>query len=133
MSYRHPTSGHWIHLTPDDLFAEYAILTALLPSYVSLWVFNLVARFYVSLSVDLQDLLLADATYMPPNLAALTSRSAQLAALGTLRVAAVRHHTLIRAQEKLITRTLARRFKPSPTALSAPATVLPPPTAACYL
>ena len=97
MSYRNPTSGHWIHLTPNDLFAEYAILTPLLPSNVSLWGFNLVTQFHDSLSTDLQELLLADATYVPPNLASLASRSTQLAALRTLRVAAVRHHTLIRA------------------------------------
>jgi hypothetical protein len=114
MSYRNWTYGHWIHLTPDNLFAEYTILTPLLPSNVSLWGFNLVTQFHDdSLCADLQELLLAEATYMPPNLATLTSRSTQLAALRTLRVAAVCHHTIIRVQEKLITCTLACRFKPS--------------------
>jgi hypothetical protein len=37
MSYRHPTSGHWINLTPDELCAAYNDLTPLLPSKVSLW------------------------------------------------------------------------------------------------
>ena len=31
MSSRNPTSGQWTNLTPDELFAEYANLTPLLP------------------------------------------------------------------------------------------------------
>jgi hypothetical protein len=35
MYYRHPTSGHWINLTPDELHAAYDDLTPLLPSTFS--------------------------------------------------------------------------------------------------
>jgi hypothetical protein len=113
MSSRHPTSGQWINLTPDDLFAEYSVLTPLLPTNVSLWGLNLVTQFHDGLSPDLQDLIVADLTYIPPNLSTLVTRSAQLTALCTLRVTAVRHYTFLRTQEKLIQRTLTRRLKTS--------------------
>ena len=57
MSHRHPSAGHWINLTPDDLFVIYADLTPLLPSNVSLWGLNLVSQFMDALSPDLQEAL----------------------------------------------------------------------------
>jgi hypothetical protein len=63
MSYRHPTSGHWLHLTPNKLFAAYADLTPLLPNKVSLWGLNLVTQFLDALSPDLQEALQTNSTY----------------------------------------------------------------------
>jgi hypothetical protein len=73
ISYRNPISGHWVNLTPDDLFAEYSALTPLLPDNVQLWGLNLVTQFHDGLSPDLQDMILADTTYLPPNLSLLTT------------------------------------------------------------
>ena len=128
MSYRNPANGHWLNLTPDELYAEYSALTPLLPARVSLWGMNLVSQFHDALSPDLQDLLLADSTYLTPDLSSLTCRSTQLAALRSLRFFAVRHHTLMRAQEKLVARTIARKLKHAPAALTVPfsAAVSPP-------
>ena len=60
MSYRNPTSGHWINLTPDELFAAYAELTPLLPNNVSLWGLNLVTQYHDALSHDIQEALQND-------------------------------------------------------------------------
>jgi hypothetical protein len=57
MSYRHDNTGHWINLTPDELFVLYADLTPLLPSKVSLWGLNLVSQFMDALSHELQEAL----------------------------------------------------------------------------
>jgi hypothetical protein len=123
MSYRHHSSGHWINLTPNELFAEYAELTPLLPSNVSLWGLNLVTQFLDALSFDLQEALQTDPLYSAPDLSTLTSRSSQLGALRSLRVAAVRQYTLLRAQERLIAKTINRKLNkqsPGTTALAAP-------------
>jgi hypothetical protein len=123
MAYRNPSSGHWINLTPDELFAEYAELTPLLPNNVSLWGLNLVTQFLNALSLDLQEALQTDPLYSAPDLSTLTSRSSQLGALRSLRVAAVRQFTLLRAQERLIAKTINRKLNkqsPGTTALAAP-------------
>jgi hypothetical protein len=123
MSYRHHSSGQWVNLTPDELFSEYAELTPLLPDNVSLWGLNLVTQFLDALSLDLQEALQTDPLYFTPNLSTLTSRSSQLGALRSLRVAAVRQHTLLRAQERLIAKTVNRKLNkqsPGTTALAAP-------------
>jgi hypothetical protein len=129
MTSRHPVSGHWINLTPDELYAAYAELTPLLPNKVSLWGLNLVTQFHDALSPDLQDLLMADGTYFPPDLSTLTSRSSQLTALRAIRVVAVHHYALQCVQEKLVARTVLRKLKtatPS-AALAAPFSVAPSP------
>ncbi len=123
MAYRHPSSGHWINLTPDELFAEYAELTPLLPNNVSLWGLNLVTQFLDALSIDLQEALQTDPLYSAPDLSTLTSRSSQLGALRSLRVAAVRQFTVLRAQERLIAKTINRKLNKhssGTTALAAP-------------
>jgi hypothetical protein len=120
MAYRHHSSGHWVNLTPDELFAEYAELTPLLPNNVSLWGLNLVTQFLDALSLDLQEALQTDPLYSAPDLSTLTSRSSQLGALRSLRVAAVRQFTLLRAQERLIAKTINRKLNkqsPGTTAL----------------
>jgi hypothetical protein len=136
MTSRHPQSSHWINLTPDELYAEYSDLTPLLPSNVSLWGLNLVTQFFDALTQDLQDMLSTDASYQPPDLSSLTSRSAQLHALRTLRVAAVHHYHLFKAQEKLIAKTVLRKLKQGPaanTALAAPTTVSTLPSTRTFL
>jgi hypothetical protein len=75
MSSWHPTPGHWLNITPDNLFANYSDLTPLLPANISLWGLNLVTQYHNGLSTDLQDLILLDLNYTPPNLSTLTSRS----------------------------------------------------------
>jgi hypothetical protein len=121
MSFRNPASGHWINLSPDELYAAYADLTPLLPNTVSLWGLNLVTQFFDALSSDLQEALQVDPLYSTPDLASLTTRSAQLAALRSLRVAAVRQYMLLRNQERLISKTVLRKLKHNPTsALAAP-------------
>ena len=125
MSFRNPTSGQWTNLTPDELFAEYANLTPLLPPDVSLWGLNLVTQFHDALSLDLQELLMADHTYVAPNLASLTDRSKQLDALRLLRHAAVRHYSLQKTHEKLIARTVHRKMKHIPSALTVPFSAAP--------
>ncbi len=126
MTSRHPQSSHWVNLTPDELHEAYSDLTPLLPSKVSLWGLNLVTQFFDALTADLQDMLATDDSYSSPDLSTLVSRSSQLHALRILRVAAVRHHTLLRAQEKLIAKTVLRKLKHGPTtALAAPISVQP--------
>ena len=75
-------------------------------------------------------MLATDDSYSPPDLSTLVSRSSQLHALRILRVAAVRHHTQLRAQEKLIAKTVLRKLKQGPTtALATPLSIqqaLPP-------
>jgi hypothetical protein len=68
-----PASGHWVNLPPGNLFAEYSALTPLLPNNVQLWVLNLVTKFHDGLSPNLRDMILADTTYLPPNLSLLTT------------------------------------------------------------
>jgi hypothetical protein len=128
MSSRHPTSGAWVTMQPDEVFAAYSNLIPLLPSNVSVWGLNLVTQFFDSLSLELQDALHIDSSYTPPDLSTLVTRSSQLDALRCLRVAAVRQHTLLRNQEKLIAKTVNRKIKhiQPPTALAAPASVIPP-------
>jgi hypothetical protein len=115
-----PSNGQWLNLTPNELYAKYSTLTPLLPVRVSLWGMNLVTQFHDALSPDLQELLLADPSYSAPNLSTLTSCSTQLAALSSLRFSTVRHHTLMRAQETLVTRTVSRKLKHAPTTIAAP-------------
>jgi hypothetical protein len=103
--------GHWSNLTPYELFAEYSALTPLLPATVSLWGLNLVTQYHDGLTTNLQDLILADTLYSPPNLASLTTRSAQLDALRTLHIVAVCHYAIMRAHERLISHTLNQRLK----------------------
>jgi hypothetical protein len=126
MPYHHPTSGHWINLTPDELFAAYADLTVLLPNSVLLWGLNLVTHFHDTLSFDIQEALQTNPLYLAPNLSTLMSHSSELAALHSLRVAAVCQFTLIRAQEGLISKTILRKMNkltPGVTALAAPPSV----------
>jgi hypothetical protein len=124
MTSRHPTTGHWLNLSPDELYSAYSNLTPLLPPRVSLWGFNLVTQFHDALSFELQELiLLSDASYSTPDLSTLLTCSSQLAALRSIRVAAVRHFIFIRAQEKLIAKTVLRKLKQSPMALAAPISV----------
>jgi hypothetical protein len=125
MSFRDPTSGQWTNLTPDELFAEYANLTPLLPTNVSLWGLNLVTQFHDVLSSDLQELLMADHTYTTPNLASLTDPSKQLDAFHLLRHAALHHYFLQKTHEKLIACTVHRKLKHIPSALTAPFSVAP--------
>jgi len=129
MSYRHAVTGHWVNLTPDELFVLYADLTPLLPSKVSLWGLNLVSQFMDALSHELQEALSTDPLYSPPDLSLLTTRSSQLDALRSLRVAAVRQYSLLRAQEKLIAKTVLRKMHPrtpGATSLAAPFSAAPP-------
>jgi hypothetical protein len=111
MSTRNPSTGHWTNISPDEVFAEYSALTPLLPTQVSLWGLNLVTQYHDALSPDLQELINADTTYSVPDLSTLTTRAAQLSALRSLRVIAVRHYTLMKAQEKLVAKTIARKMK----------------------
>ena len=62
LPFRNPTSDHWINLTPDELFDEYANLTPLLPPNVSLWGLNLVSQYHDALSPELQEVLSVDHT-----------------------------------------------------------------------
>jgi hypothetical protein len=107
----------------------YADLTPLLPSKVSLWGLNLVSQFMDALSHDLQEALLTHPSYLPPDIPLLTSRSSQLDALRSLRVAAVRQFSLLHAQEKLIAKTVLRKMNtrtPGATSLAAPFSAAPP-------
>jgi hypothetical protein len=124
MSYRNPVSGHLVNLTPDDVFAKFSALTPLLPNSVQLWGLNLVTQFHDGLSPALEDIILADATYLPPNLSLLTTRSAQLSAIRMLRAIAVWHYTLLHALERLVNRALARCMK---TSITAALSLEPPP------
>jgi hypothetical protein len=125
MSSRSP-SGAWINMHPDEVFAAYSNLIPLLPSKVSVWGLNLVTQYFDSLSAELQEALHVDSSYSSPDLATLVTRSSQLAALRCLRVAAVRQHTLLRNQEKLIAKTVNRKLKH--TVLAAPVSInLPQP------
>ena len=125
MSFRNPTSGHWINLTPDELFDEYANLTPLLPLNVSLWGLNLVSKFHDALSPELQEMLSADQTYTTPNPASLTNRAEQLDALRTLRFTAVHHYNTQKTHEKFVARTVNRKLKHLPSSLTAPFSVVP--------
>ena len=107
----------------------YADLTPLLPSKVSLWGLNLVSKFMDALSHDLQEALSTNPSYLPPDLSLLTTRSSQLDALRSLRVAAVWQFSLLRAQEKLIAKTVLRKVNPrtpGATSLAAPFSAAPP-------
>jgi hypothetical protein len=126
MTSRNPVSGHWINLTLDELYAAYAELTPLLPNKVPLWGLNLVTQFHDALSAELQELLMPDSTYCAPDLSTLTSRSSQLSALRSIRVAAIRHFSQQRAQEKLVACTVARKLKHIPSALTATYSTAPP-------
>ena len=108
-------ASSWINYSPDELFAEYLLLTPMLPNDVSLWGFNLVTQFQDGLTADIQDLLLEDQHYTAPSLANLTTKAAQLNALRTLRVTAVRIHTSMVKQDSLINKVLQRRFKNTAT------------------
>ena len=121
MSYRDATSGRWINLTPDELFAVYNDLTPLLPTKISLWGLNLVTQFFDALTSDLQDSIQLDPLYSPPDLSTLTSRSSQLDALRSLRIVAVRNFTSLRNTERLIAKTVLRKLhgKGQTTALAA--------------
>jgi hypothetical protein len=123
MTSRHPTAGHWLNLSPDELHSACSDLTPLLPPRVSLWGFNLVTQFHDVLSFELQELILSDASYSTPDLSTLLTRSSQLAALRSIRVGAVLHFIFIRAQEKLIAKTVLRKLKQSLMALAAPISV----------
>ena len=68
---------------------------------------------------------MADHIYTAPNLASLTDRSKQLDALCLLRHAAVCHYSLQKTHEKLIARTVHRKLKHIPSALTAPFSVAP--------
>jgi hypothetical protein len=130
MSSCHPTSGVWVNMQPDEAFTACSTnLIPLPPFQVSVWGLNLVTQHFDSLSMEFQDELHVDPSYAPPDLSALVTRSAQLDALCCLRFAAVRQHTLLRYQEKLIAKTVNRKLKHAhqPTALAAPASVLLPP------
>ena len=64
--------------------------------------------------------------YSTPNLVSLTDRANQLNALcTTLRWAAVRHYNVQKAHEKLVARTVNRKLKHLPSALTAPFSVVP--------
>jgi hypothetical protein len=87
---------------------------------------NLVTQLFDALTADLQDMLSTDNSYSRPDLSSLVSRSSQLHALRILRVAAVRHHHQLRAQEKLIAKMVLRKLKQGPTtALAGPLSVQP--------
>lgn len=124
MSSRSP-SGVWTNMHPDEVFAAYSNLIPLLPFKVSVWGLNLVTQYFDSLSAELQEALQIDSTYSAPDLTTLVTRSSQLDALRCLRAAAVRQHTLLRNQEKLIAKTVNRKLKHT-TALAAPVSVLLP-------
>jgi hypothetical protein len=68
---------------------------------------------------------MADHTYTAPNLVSLTDRSKQLDVLRLLRHAATRHYSLQKTHEKLIARTIHRKLKHIPSALTAPISVAP--------
>jgi hypothetical protein len=102
--------GTWSNLTPDELFAEYSLLTPMLLTNVSLWGFNLVTQFHDGLSTDIQEMLLDDIKYLPSALTTLITKATQLDAVRHLRVAAVRIHSAIRKQEVLISKSIARRL-----------------------
>jgi hypothetical protein len=121
MSYR-AHSGHWINLTPDKLVAAYNDLTPLRPLKVSLWGLNLMTQFFDALSPDLQDSLQTDPLYSSPNLSTLTSCSSKLDALWSLCIAAVRNHTILKNQERLIAKTV---LLVASTPAAAPVTSIP--------
>ena len=107
---------------PDEVFAAYSKLIPLLRFQVSIWGLNLVTQYFDSLSIKLQDALQVDPLYLPPDLATLMTRSAQLAALRHLQIADVRQHIMLQNQGKLIAKTVNHKLKqtyPS-TALAAP-------------
>jgi hypothetical protein len=53
MSSRHPTSGAWVNMQPEEVFAACSDLIPLLPSQVSVWGLNLVTQHFDSLSMEL--------------------------------------------------------------------------------
>jgi hypothetical protein len=66
---------------------------------------------------------LSDASCSTPDQSPLLTHSSQLAALCSVRIAAVRDFIFIRAQETLIAKTVLRKLKLSPMALAAPISV----------
>ena len=64
-------------------------------------------------------------TSLTLNLASLTDHASQLDALRTLRWAAVRHYNVQKAHEKLVARTVNRKLKHLPSALTAQFSVIP--------
>jgi hypothetical protein len=118
-SFRNPTSGHWTNLTPDKLYYEYSNLPPLLLPNVSFWGLNLVSQYHDALSVELQEVLSVGPLYITPNLASLADRASQLDALCTLRWAAARHYNIQKAHEKIVARTVNRKLKHLPSALTA--------------
>jgi hypothetical protein len=109
MNSRNSSSGAWVNLHPDEVFAAYSNLIPLLPFNVSVWGLNLVTQYFDALSGELQDALHTDPTYLPPDISTLGTRSSQLEALRYVCVAAVRQNTLLRNQEKLIAKTVNRK------------------------
>jgi hypothetical protein len=128
MNSRNPSSGAWVNLHPNEVFAACSNLIPLLPFNVSVWGLNLVTQYFDALSGELQDALHTDPTYLSPDISTLGARSSQLEALRYVRVAAVRQNTLLRNQEKLIAKTVNRKLKhvPNSTVLAAPVSVLLP-------
>jgi hypothetical protein len=97
--------------------------TPLLPNKVSLWGLKLVTQFIDALSPGLQEVLQTNPACSPPNLSTLTCGLSQLPALCALCIAAVCQFSLIRAQERLISKTVLcqmNRQSPSTAAVAAP-------------
>jgi hypothetical protein len=81
MNSRNPSSGAWVNLHPDEVFAACSNLIPLLPFNVSVWGLNLVTQYFDALSGELRDALHTDPTYLPPDISTLGARSSQLEAL----------------------------------------------------
>ena len=93
---------------------------------MSLWGLNLVTQYHDALSLDIQEMLLLDNSYTTPALFKLITRESQLDALRTLRVSATRHYSSLRAQERLVQRTLSCKMKTAGGHYTA--VIQPPPT-----
>ena len=104
MSSPNPSSSALVTLHPNKVFAAYSNLIPLLPFKVSVWGLNLVTQLFDALSIDLQDALNVDSTYLPSDLSTLVTCSSQFGALHHLGVAAVCQHTWLHNQERLITK-----------------------------
>lgn len=126
MTSHHSATGHWIKSPPTNCILRVPNSSPL--SFLTKHVFrrglNLVTQFHHTLSSDLQELSLSNVSCSPSDLSTLTTCSSQLAALGSIWLSC--RHTpfcFVRAQEKLIAKTVKRNLKQSPAALAAPMSI----------
>ena len=84
-------NGHWIITSPDELFRQYMELIPDLPEDTSRWTMQLSHAYFAALDEDIRDSL-ADRHYVLPMTVSGATKSDAIAALRSVRSAAVREH-----------------------------------------